>query len=136
MKQDKLVAPKLVGFHYVEDEYVSYNIGLIADCALEALQVAVLAIEQCATKKELVTSLDIGDFYNWLTTALEQENGQGVMSEPGAMASLQDEIQGLIDIVARARNIAKQPSRRSGGSCAACNGSGVAKRKHGGSRFI
>ncbi len=106
---------RLIGLHLgvcdvmVMDEWVNYDIGLIALCALEALQSAVLAVEQVVTGEKLVNSLDVGDFYIHLSAALEVENDQGVLSESGQMLSLQDEIQGLIDIVNNARRIARLP---------------------------
>jgi hypothetical protein len=126
---------RLVGLHLGETdsadaEWVYYDIGRIADSALEALKTAVLAMEQIVSGEKLVNSLDVGDFYNYLSAALEQENGQGVMSDSGAMASLQDEIQGLIDIVNKARRIAKHPSHSSRNtSCIECNGSGIVPRR-------
>ena len=86
-----------------------YDIGLIAAEALRALQVAILAMEQVVTGEKLVHSLHVGDFFGALDTVLSVENGQGVMSEPGVMSSLEDEIQGVIDIVIKARAIAAQP---------------------------
>lgn len=107
---------RLIGLHSgVRDEFsingnwVYYDLGEIAEHALLALQRSVLAIEQIVTGERLVNSLDIGDFYEALGKILTVENGQGVLSESGEMHSLQDEIQGIIDIVKKARNIAERP---------------------------
>ena len=94
---------RLVKYETADDEGLTYDIGMVAHHALEALKVAVIAMEQIVTGERLVKSLDIGDFYGSLNRALEEKNGAGVESESGDMASLQEEIEGLIDLVGRAR---------------------------------
>lgn len=117
MSDDKQDEHKLIGLHIgVKDDaadkkgWIYYDLGKIALRSLEALKIAVLAIEQITTKEILIHSLDIADFYEYLGDALGVENGeQGVLSEPGAMFSLQDEIQGVMDLVSIARRIARRP---------------------------
>ncbi len=82
-----------------------YDLGKIAWHALEAAKVAVLAFEQIVTGEKIIKALDVADFYSSINSALEEENGQGVMSEPGEMSSIQDEIQSLKDLVQRARKL-------------------------------
>jgi hypothetical protein len=104
----------IVGLHLicteggVPDETVHYDLGQVAINALKALQVAVLAVEQCCMpEKRLVTSLHVAEFYECLGKALEVENGQGILSGHGSMDSLIDEIQGLVDLVQKARDVAE-----------------------------
>ena len=105
---------RLTGLHlgeYGGGEWLYYDIGLLAYHALEAMQLAVLAFQQIVTGEKLVNSLDIGDFYTNISSALAEKNGEGVLSEPGDMPSIQDEIQGLINLVQSARRIAKRPRK-------------------------
>ena len=105
---------RLIGLHYgerddPEDVFVNYDIGELCCAALDALGVAVLAIEQIVTGEKLIVSLDIGDFYRYVERAIAVENGEGIESEAGDMPGLQDEIQSLRDIIRRARMVAEEP---------------------------
>lgn len=91
------------------ESFTEYDIGLMAMHSLYALQKAVLMAEQIVTSERLVKALDIADFYAALNSAIEEDNGQGVLSEPGQMASIQDELQALIDWVLKARSLSRRP---------------------------
>lgn len=84
-----------------------YDIGAIALHALHAVQKAVLMAEQIVTGEKLVKGLDLADFYASLNLAIEEDNGQGILSEPGCNASLQDEIEQLIEWVTMARSLSR-----------------------------
>jgi len=108
--KNPLVVAKLDGLLLLHSddggkEFTEYDIGLIALNALYAAQKAVLMAEQIVTGEKLVKALDIADFYSSLNTAIEVDNGQGILSEPGHMASIQDELQALADWVQMARSV-------------------------------
>jgi hypothetical protein len=87
----------------LDDDWIGYDIGKIALHSLYALQIAVAAIEQIVTGETLVRSLDVGDFYANLGKVIGEETGDGILSEPGSVDSLKDELDGIIDIVKKAR---------------------------------
>ncbi len=64
--------------------------------------------EQIVGGEKIVKALDIADFYAALNSAMEEDNGQGILSKPGEIASIQDEIEGLLDWVRKARSLSRR----------------------------
>lgn len=106
---------RLIGLHFGENDsgenigWVNYDIAEIVLRALDAMDVAVLAMEQIVTGEKLVKGLDVGDFYRALAGVLAVNNGEGYMSEGGNIPGIQSEIHDVRLIIRRAMMIAPVP---------------------------